>query len=212
MKTPLVNPHNVHRQAQSYRWSSSHLVNQRARLRVLIYTMEHDLSIQPQPWQLLSLKKILGDIDRRIAPPAVPQRLQESGVRMTRNRRSSDQYPGNAPEREERQAIVLYSPDMDYCMSLRLLFQDRYNMITTTDVNMVVTIVNAFQPDLVIIDALPTLRMRRRVEMMKRSNADLRVMFFCTQRFSDQETHDFIRSSVDAVFSKPVDLVERATA
>jgi DNA-binding response OmpR family regulator len=110
--------------------------------------------------------------------------------------------------KEEQQAIVLYSPDMDYCMSLRLLFQDRYTMITTTDVNMLVTIVNAFQPDLVIIDALPTERMRHRVELMKRNNADMRVMFFTTQRFADHEIHEFLRTSVDAVFSKPVDLAE----
>jgi DNA-binding response OmpR family regulator len=127
---------------------------------------------------------------------------------MITDRHSSTRSPGSPSGREEQQSIVLYSPDMDYCMSLRLLFQDRYNMITTTDVNMLVTIVNAFQPDLVIIDALPTQRMRRRVELMKRGNADMRVMFFYTQRISDQEVHEFIRNSVDAVFSKPVDLVE----
>ena len=127
---------------------------------------------------------------------------------MRSRHRESDRRREPFAVPEGRQSIVLYSPDMDYCMSLRLLFQDRYNMITTTDVNMLVTIVNAFQPDLVIIDALPTLRMRRRVELMKRSNAGLRVMFFCTQRISDQEIHDFVRSSVDAVFSKPVDLAE----
>ncbi len=129
-------------------------------------------------------------------------------MHMTKVRRSADQRPVPPSRGEERQSIVLYSPDMDYCMSLRLLFQDRYNMITTTDASMVVTIVNAFQPDLVIIDALPTLRMRRRVELMKRNNAGLRVMIFCTQRISDQEVHEFLRISVDAVFSKPVDLVE----
>jgi DNA-binding response OmpR family regulator len=127
---------------------------------------------------------------------------------MITDHRSSEPRPGSASGREEQQAIVLYSPDMDYCMSLRLLFQDRYTMITTTDVNMLVTIVNAFQPDLVIIDALPTQRMRQRVELMKRNNADMRVMFFYTQRFSDHEVHEFVRNSVDAVFSKPVDLVE----
>lgn len=127
---------------------------------------------------------------------------------MITNHRSEGNRPGPHGAKEEQQAIVLYSPDMDYCMSLRLLFQDRYNMITTTDVNMLVTIVNAFQPDLVIIDALPTERMRRRVELMKRANAAMRVMFFYTQRFADSDVHEFLRTSVDAVFSKPVDLAE----
>ncbi len=127
---------------------------------------------------------------------------------MITNHRSEGERPGSHGAKDEQQAIVLYSPDMDYCMSLRLLFQDRYNMITTTDVNMLVTIVNAFQPDLVIIDALPTERMRRRVELMKRANAAMRVMFFYTQRFADSDVHEFLRTSVDAVFSKPVDLAE----
>ena len=127
---------------------------------------------------------------------------------MITNHRSEGEHPGSREGKDEQQAIVLYSPDMDYCMSLRLLFQDRYNMITTTDVNMLVTIVNAFQPDLVIIDALPTERMRRRVELMKRANAAMRVMFFYTQRFADSDVHEFLRTSVDAVFSKPVDLAE----
>ena len=127
---------------------------------------------------------------------------------MITDHRSEGERPGSHGAKDEQQAIVLYSPDMDYCMSLRLLFQDRYNMITTTDVNMLVTIVNAFQPDLVIIDALPTERMRRRVEVMKRANTAMRVMFFYTQRFADSDVHEFLRTSVDAVFSKPVDLAE----
>ena len=127
---------------------------------------------------------------------------------MVKHHRSENRIPVPSTGREERQSIVLYSPDMDYCMSLRLLFQNRYNMITTTDANMLVTIVNAFQPDLVIIDAIPTQRMRRRVELMKHHNAEMRVMFFTTQRSADHEIHEFIRSFVDAVFSKPVDLVE----
>jgi DNA-binding response OmpR family regulator len=134
--------------------------------------------------------------------------MAEHGYHMTTQARSARSSPDLAPAKEEQQAIVLYSPDMDYCMSLRLLFQDRYTMITTTDANMLVTIVNAFQPDLVIIDALPTQRMRHRVELMKRNNADMRVMFFTTQRVADHEIHEFLQTSVDAVFSKPVDLAE----
>jgi DNA-binding response OmpR family regulator len=128
--------------------------------------------------------------------------MAEQGYHMIRQERSAGTPPEPTRAKEEQQAIVLYSPDMDYCMSLRLLFQDRYTMITTTDANMLVTIVNAFGPDLVIIDALPTQRMRQRVELM------MRVMFFTTQRIADHEIHEFLQTSVDAVFSKPVDLAE----
>jgi hypothetical protein len=71
MKHPVTHASSVHRHATSFHWSAGHLVNQQARLRVLIYTMEHDQSIQAQPWQIESLKRILGDIEQRISQPAV---------------------------------------------------------------------------------------------------------------------------------------------
>ena len=79
MRTPILHTPNDHARTQAYRRTSGHLINQRARLRVLIYTMEHDQSIQPQPWQLLSLKRILVDIDRRIAQTGAQS--PTSGVR-----------------------------------------------------------------------------------------------------------------------------------
>lgn len=66
MTTPEIHNVRERRQVQAIRWSSGHLLNQRARLRVLIYAMEHDQNVQAQPWQVLSLKKMLEDIEYRI--------------------------------------------------------------------------------------------------------------------------------------------------
>ena len=72
MKSMEIHEERAHRHAPGFRWSGGHLVNQRARLRVLIYTMEHDQSIQAQPWQILSLKKVLNDIEHRMPHPHLP--------------------------------------------------------------------------------------------------------------------------------------------
>jgi hypothetical protein len=71
MKQPMMHPHPEHRHAPGLHWPASHLAGQRARLRVLIYTMEHDVTVQAQPWQIESLKRMLGDIEQRMQHPTV---------------------------------------------------------------------------------------------------------------------------------------------
>lgn len=61
----------THSHAPGVHWPASHLRDQRARLRVLIYTMEHDTAIQPPPWQIESLKRMLGDIEQRMEHPTI---------------------------------------------------------------------------------------------------------------------------------------------
>jgi DNA-binding response OmpR family regulator len=111
-------------------------------------------------------------------------------------------------EAPRRKTIVLYSADMDFCMSLRLLFQERYRMITTTDVGMLLPTIRAFQPDLVIADAIPTERMRNRFETMRREFPAIRIMLFYAPRFSQQAMHEYVRAFTDVALTKPLDLEE----
>ena len=109
---------------------------------------------------------------------------------------------------EKHLTIVLYSPDMDFCFSLRLLLQDRYNMVTITDHRMLLMTVRDFKADLVIVDSVLTDKMVSRFEAMKRENPQVRILLFYVSRFDDKRVHDFIRQSVDEAFSKPIDLTE----
>jgi hypothetical protein len=104
--------------------------------------------------------------------------------------------------------IVLYSPDMDFCMSLRLLLQDRYYIVTTTDIKVLLTMVHSFEPTLVIVDSPPTEAMKRRFDIMKEEYPEIRIMFFYASLFNNQLVRNFVRESVDAAFSKPIDLTE----
>ena len=112
------------------------------------------------------------------------------------------------PAEEHLHTIVFYSPDMDFCLSLQLLLQDRYNVVTTTDADMLLMMVRTFEPNLVIVDGVPTERMRNRIEKMKSEFPHLHVMFFYVHRIGDRHYRDIIWKSVDAAFSKPVDLAE----
>lgn len=113
-----------------------------------------------------------------------------------------------AEEGETIPRILLFSPDMDFCMSLRLLFQDRYRMSCTTDPDMLLTMVKTLQPELVIADCLPTQRMHERFRVIHSQNPDLRIIFFYFSPFGDRWFRDFIRNSGDVAFSKPIDLDE----
>ncbi len=105
-------------------------------------------------------------------------------------------------------SIVLYSPDMDFCISLRLLFQNRYVVRTTTDPQMLLLMVNDFQPGLVIVDGLPTARMKLWLEKIKQGNSSVHIMFFYVPSFNDRAARQYIQNTVDAAFSKPLDLEE----
>ena len=61
------------------------------------------------------------------------RKTEDSAVRATGQNHS-----------HEKETIVLFSPDMDFCMSLRLLYQEKYEMVTTTDPEMILVLVTGF--------------------------------------------------------------------
>ncbi len=89
-----------------------------------------------------------------------------------------------------------------------MLFQERYNVVTTTEPEIMMMMVKSFKPDLVIVDALPTERMRFRFSEMRKIHPHVHIMIFYASFFDNPRLHEFIRQSVDAAFSKPIDLAE----
>ncbi|HEV8539386.1 MAG TPA: hypothetical protein VGR15_10765 [Bacteroidota bacterium] len=104
--------------------------------------------------------------------------------------------------------IVFYSPDMDFCVSFRLLLQNQYTMVTITDPGMLLMTARDFMPEVVIVDCLPTEKMKIRFEVLRRENPHVRILSFYASRFDDRGGHEDLRQSVDAAFSKPLDLAE----
>ena len=102
--------------------------------------------------------------------------------------------------------IVMYSPDLDLCMSLTLYFQDKYVVVTTTDGNTLPTLVETYHPSLVIADALPTTWILKLFDAWKESYPDMRVMLFRVWRYEDRKREAAIRKSIDFVLYKPIDI------
>jgi response regulator RpfG family c-di-GMP phosphodiesterase len=106
------------------------------------------------------------------------------------------------------QTIVLYSPDMDFCASFQLLLEDRYHVVTTTDPDMMLLLVKTFGPDLVIADAAPTRYMQRRFNAIKSNHPTVSIMVFYVSYPQNNIQLEMIHGTVDAIFSKPIDLCD----
>lgn len=102
--------------------------------------------------------------------------------------------------------IVMYSPDVDLCMSLTLYFQDKYVVVTTTDGNTLPTLVDTYHPSLVIADALPTSWILKLFDSWKEMYPETRVMLFRVWRYDDRKREEEIHKSIDFVLYKPIDI------
>jgi len=122
------------------------------------------------------------------------------------HRRKSSSRVNSATE--TKRTIVLYSPDVDLCVSLRMLFQDVYTIVTATEPDIMMTMVKTYRPELVIVDSIPTERMRQRFSIMRNENPEVRIIVFYASSLENSVHHEMIRQSVDAAFSKPIDLTE----
>jgi DNA-binding response OmpR family regulator len=121
---------------------------------------------------------------------------------------TGDAHPdaGSGNRTPGKQTIVMYSPDVDLCMSLTLYFQDKYVVVTTTDGNTLPTLVDTYRPALVIADALPTSWILKLFDTWKATYADIRVMLFRVWRYEDRSREAAIHKSIDYVLYKPIDI------
>jgi len=111
---------------------------------------------------------------------------------------------------EPKRSILIYSPDLNFCFSLSMLFQDRYNVITTTNPGMLETFADHYAADLVIVDAVPSEKMIERLHGIR--TAGRRIPIIMLYVFSPKETDldSTIRSHVDSVIYKPFDIADMA--
>jgi hypothetical protein len=116
---------------------------------------------------------------------------------------------GDAPaEGASRRTVLFYSPDIDFCVSMRLLFQDRYHVVTVSDPEMVVVAAREFQPYLMVVDSPPTKSMTGRFEQIKREFPKTQIISFYAPQFNRATESRSTFPWVDAAFTKPIDLAE----
>lgn len=107
---------------------------------------------------------------------------------------------------EGKKTILIYSPDLNFCFSLSMLFQDRYTVITTTNIGMLEPFVQHYTADLVIIDAVPTQKMIDRLDGLKLAKKDLPIIMLYVFSAKGTGLDTAVRNHVDSVFYKPFDI------
>ncbi len=93
------------------------------------------------------------------------------------------------------------------CYSLLMYLQDRYNVTTTTDLDVAGSITKNFNFDLVIIDAEPTAEILKLCREIKEHNKAPVILTY-VYKTQMQEMDNNIRKYVNSVFYKPFDLSE----
>ena len=114
--------------------------------------------------------------------------------------------PDEAGRRWTKKTILIYSPDLNLCFSLSMLFQDRYNVITTTNLAMIVTFGANYSADLVIVDAVPSEKVIERLGGLKDLKHQLPVIMLYVYNSRDVGLDKIVRDRVDSVFYKPFDI------
>jgi DNA-binding response OmpR family regulator len=91
-----------------------------------------------------------------------------------------------------------------------MLFQDRYNVVTTTNPGMLETFVEHYAADLVIVDAVPSEKMIGRLDGLKSQKKQLPVIMLYVYSSRDAALDAAIRRRVDSVIYKPFDIADMA--
>lgn len=103
---------------------------------------------------------------------------------------------------------IFYSPDLNLCVSLLLYFQDKYRVTTTTDMDVLKIIATKPACDLIIIDVEPNKQIENLCHLIKQENSNSALILTYVFKNHLQETEKNLRAYADAIFYKPVDLVE----
>lgn len=109
---------------------------------------------------------------------------------------------------EKKQTILLYSPDLNFCFSLSVLFQDRFNVVTTTNLAMVQSFIGSYSASLVMLDAVPAQSLVERVDAIKQTAGEIPIILMYVYNARDAEFDRQIREKVDSVFYKPFEIGE----
>jgi DNA-binding response OmpR family regulator len=117
-----------------------------------------------------------------------------------------DKQPARTDVDENKKTIIIYSPDLNFCFSLSMVFQDRYNVITTTNMGMLEKFVAIYSADLVIVDAVPTDSLIGRIEALRASKQNLPIIILYVYTPKDVALDRSIRPHVDSVFYKPFEI------
>ncbi|HTS00581.1 MAG TPA: hypothetical protein VML00_12550 [Bacteroidota bacterium] len=105
-----------------------------------------------------------------------------------------------------RRTILIFSADTNLCFSLALLFQDRYRVVTTTNISAIEEIAAGSRADLAIVDESPSECLLKRLEKLGDGSATIPVIMLYVYNARDGALDVEFRSRAASVYYKPFEI------
>jgi len=106
----------------------------------------------------------------------------------------------------EKKTILIYSPDLNFSFSLSMVFQEKYNVVTTSNPAMLESFVSTYAADIAIVDSVPSEKLMQQIDGLKTLRGRLPVIVTYVYDARDVGLDSAIRVHVDAVLYKPFEV------
>lgn len=107
---------------------------------------------------------------------------------------------------EGRKTILIVSPDPNFCLSLSMLFGDRYRVLTASSLSVLQEGMEARRIDLILVDEGPSRKMVERIDAFRRLNPTLPIIILYVYSPKDVDLDSDLRKTADSVFYKPFEI------
>jgi DNA-binding NtrC family response regulator len=104
--------------------------------------------------------------------------------------------------------VLFYSPDFSLCYSLLIYLQDKYNVTSSTDFNVLSSLAENSDFDLFIIDSEPNSKLEKLCSTIKKSSPNLKIVLTYVYSKKNSAAENRIRDYISTVFYKPFDLTD----
>ncbi|MFQ5798282.1 MAG: hypothetical protein ACE5H0_06260 [Bacteroidota bacterium] len=135
-------------------------------------------------------------------------------VIYTKGRQMNSKQPSKRRDGERtKKRVLIYSQDPDFCISLTLLFQEEYDVTSTTLLSEVAEMIGSHGADLLVADSSSSLReISRQIEDIKKREPAFPVVLLYVYRFENRDLEFNLRRFVNALFYKPIDITHLSNA
>jgi CheY-like chemotaxis protein len=106
----------------------------------------------------------------------------------------------------KKRTVFIYSPDLNFCFILSTVFQDRYNVVTTTDPGVLDTFTMHHAADLIVVDDDPSETMISLFQEMKKKHGKIPILMLYVYSPKRVDLDREVRRYVDGVLYKPFDV------
>jgi len=89
-----------------------------------------------------------------------------------------------------------------------MYLQDKYNVTSSTDFNLLISLAKNGDFDLVIIDSQPDNKIKELCREIKKLSLKVKIVLTYVYNKNLKETDKELRNCVSAIFYKPIDLME----